>query len=278
MLSVTKLSAQEVPVFEPLYTDDIPFSKIPASDLDEFGLPRFYPFALEDDISKEVVFLVIPGGGYGRVAFGHEGLDVAKRLKEENYSAYVLFYRVPNDSLMANKKFVPLQDAVAMLEIIRERHPRKKVAVVGFSAGGHLAATLSNFPQNAKVSTKSGESPKVDYSILAYPVISMEDGVTHSGSKRNLIGSDASQTETDSFSMDKQVNRDTPPTFIMHAKDDKAVPIENADRYISALKQHQVRYESYIYEKGGHGFGLVNKQESGDWFGEMLGWLRKQSE
>lgn len=273
-LSLMKLSAQESPAYELLYSKDIPFSKVAPSDLDEFGLPRIYPFPLADVESGDVVFLVIPGGGYARVAIGHEGIDVAKRLNDANYSAYVLYYRIPKDEVMVNKKYVPLQDAVRAVEIVRERHPDKKIAVVGFSAGGHLAATLSNFPKNAELAVKGETFPSVDYSVLAYPVISMEDSVTHKGSKQNLIGLNASVEDTEAFSLDKQVSRHTPPTFIMHAKDDKGVPIENSYRYIRALQQVGVPFESYIYGQGGHGFGLKNRSESGDWFAKMLEWIK----
>lgn len=276
MLSVLQLSAQVEESSEPLYlTDDIPFSKKKASDLDQYSFPRFYSYPVESDDSKEIVFLVIPGGGYAHVAIAHEGIEVAKRLNQANYDAYVLFYRVPNDELMTNKMFVPLQDAVRALDIIREKHPNKQVAVLGFSAGGHLAATLSNFSKDKFPSIQSVTDPKVDYSILAYPVVSMDDDIAHQGSKTNLIGHSAITTESHLFSLEKQVATATPPTFIMHAEDDKSVPIEHAYRYARELERLHIPYQTSIYKTGGHGFGLDNKREQVDWFVNMLDWLEK---
>lgn len=278
MSLIMTLSAQENPVAEPLYGNrEVPFSKFSYEELDAYNAPRIYPFALSGDRSKDIVFLIIPGGGYAHVAMQHEGFDVARRLNEQDYPAYVLYYRLPNDSLMTNRKYVPLQDAVQALEIVHERHPDKKIAVLGFSAGGHLTATLSNFHSSNMLSQKSSSPPKISYSILAYPVISMEDGVTHNGSKNNLIGQDATPDEVEYFSMEKRVSTQTPPTFVMHAEDDQAVPVTNATRYINTLKQHGIPHELFLYKKGGHGFGLKNSKEDGDWFEKMLSWIQQNN-
>lgn len=276
-MSIQSSFGQETPTGEPLYPDgNIPFqTKAPSPD-NEKEFPFLYPF--DQNVTrkeKDIIFLIIPGGGYTHVAMSHEGWKVAERLNENGYPAYVLRYRIPNSSLMTNKKVVPLQDALQALQTMHQRHPNKKIAVLGFSAGGHLTATLTNFRKEENIGIKTTNLPEISYSILAYPVISMLDSVTHMGSKINLIGPDFSPKDVEYFSMENRVSPSTAPTFIMHAKDDQAVPIENSLRYVASLDKHHVPYQTYYYELGGHGFGLNNKQENGDWLEKILDWIEK---
>ena len=269
----TQLQAQTRGELRNLYGDqEIPGSALPVADLKEEEIPKLYDYQL-DDSKNNLVFLVIPGGGYSGVAINHEGHDVANRLNEQGYSAYVLSYRLPTVKTMKDKRFGPLQDAQYALATIRNENKNKKVVVIGFSAGGHLAASLStlyNYPQTKELK-KANLRP--DFSVLCYPVISMDNSITHKGSKENLIGPEFSANDVELFSLEKQVTKKSQPTFLMSAIDDKVVPIENAYRYQNSLTQLGIPNEFFTYEKGGHGFGMVNKTDTRDWFVAMLDWL-----
>lgn len=261
-----------------LYPNGIPNTK-EGADI-SINTPEFYRYTPDTQIS-DVVFLIIPGGGYSHVAMNHEGHDVAKRLQSLGYASYVLRYRLPNAKQMESKKIAPIQDAQTALRYIREETNDLKVgmvAVIGFSAGGHLASTLSthyatDYVRGSSLDGKTDLIP--DFSVLVYPVITMEDGVTHNGSKMNLIGPELIEGDVQLFSNENNVSSKTPKTYIVHAVDDKAVPIENAYRYKSALDKNGIANKLYQYEKGGHGFGMNNKLEEGDWFADMIDWIQK---
>ena len=256
-----------------LYPNGVPNTKEGQSISD--NTPEFYMYRSDTSFAKKV-FLVIPGGGYARLAMDHEGHDVAKRLQSLGYTAYVLKYRLPQIDEMLDKKIAPIQDAQAAMQYIRGRHSMEKIAVIGFSAGGHLASTLSTHFETNYLTQSAAKDYifRPDFSILVYPVITMEDGVTHKGSKSSLIGPDFIDTDVLKFSNELHVNEKTPNTYLVHAIDDKAVPIENAYRYKNALDKHGVDNKLYMYEQGGHGFGLDNKLEDGDWFADMINWLQ----
>ena len=204
----------------------------------------------------------MPGGGYARLAIDHEGKDVARRLSSLGYDSFVLKYRLPNDACMSDKRFGPIEDVYHSIKYIRDLEEPVEIVLLGFSAGGHLVSTAVNLSND--------ETLKGDYNILIYPVISMQNGVTHKGSKKHLLGDNVSQEDIDLFSSHLQVNSSTPPTFIMHSKDDKAVPIENSYLYKEALDQFGIPNQMFVYEKGGHGFGMVNPLDEKDWFDEMI--------
>lgn len=221
--------------------------------------------------------VICPGGGYRHLAMDKEGFKVAEWLNMLGVTAIVLKYRLPSDSIMENKSVGPLQDAQEAMRYVR-RHAAalnidpSKVGVLGFSAGGHLAATLST-QYDLGVYKHDNTSAKPDFSILIYPVISMDDSITHQGSKTNLLGKSPSFERMQQFSNELQVDEHTPMTFIVHATDDKSVPVENSLRYYMALKTHQVPAELHIYEKGGHGFGLGRDDTSQFWTFACEKWL-----
>ena len=252
----------------------IPNTNKTAETLSAIDIPSLYIYEKE---GSDKAVLVIPGGGYGHVAIDHEGHAIAKEFNKHGYSAYVLYYRLPKDSTMIDRKIGPLQDAQRAMQVIREKHDYKKIGVIGFSAGGHLAATLSNHYDDVKIPNDSKTSLRPDFSALIYPVISMDDAVTHKGSKRNLIGEHPEPNVERYYSLDKQVDKQTPMTFLVHAKDDKAVPIENALRYKMALDENGIANEIEIYETGGHGFGLINKTDSKSWSNSLFNWLSTQN-
>ncbi|WP_370476309.1 prolyl oligopeptidase family serine peptidase [Tamlana flava] len=213
--------------------------------------------------------VVCPGGSYGVLSHLKEGDKVAEWLNSIGISAFVLKYRLPSDLIMKEKTIGPLQDAQEAIRTVRRNAKEwnlnpNKIGIIGFSAGGHLASTAStHYSDNVY---KNGEtSARPDFSMLIYPVISMEDGVTHAGSKMNLLGKNPSKELIEKYSNEKQVDKNTPPTILIHATDDGAVPIENSINYYMALKENKVPAEMHIYENGGHGFGLGR-------FGTHLNW------
>jgi len=204
--------------------------------------------------------VICPGGGYTRLAFDHEGIQIAKWFNKLGFAAFILKYRLPNDTIMVNKNVGPLQDAQEAIRFVRRNSAQwninpSKIGIIGFSAGGHLASTAStHFAE--KVYDSDTTSARPDFSLLIYPVISMKSEITHSGSRRNLLGENPSQELVLHFSNEEQVTKLTPPTFLVHSQDDKTVPIENSVNYYLALKRNGVPSELHIFEKGGHGYGM----------------------
>lgn len=249
---------------------EIPNATKSAEDLGEENVPVLYKYELP---SAKQAILVIPGGGYSHVAINHEGHEIAKAFNEQGYSAFVLYYRLPKDEYMKVRKIGPLQDAQRGMQFIREQYDFDRVGVIGFSAGGHLAASLSNHYDDVKIENKNAIDLAPDFSVLVYPVISMEDEITHQGSKKNLIGAQPEVADLLYYSLEKQVSDQTPPTFLIHAEDDKGVPIANSLRYKEALDKAGVANEIFIYPTGGHGFGLHNKLDARKWAEVMFTWL-----
>ncbi|MGN0002469.1 MAG: alpha/beta hydrolase [Sphingobacterium composti] len=271
-LIVGALSAQE----QISMYDVLPNTKDTAK-LDK-NTPELY-FYSPEVVSKNKVFLILPGGGYHHLAMDHEGHAMAKRLSDLGYYAFVLKYRLPTSKQQLEKKIAPIQDAQRALYLVREKVKdlklkNPKVGVMGSSAGGHLASTLStHYDMDYHNKNISAKILRPDFSVLIYPVISMEDGVTHNGSKNNLIGPDVSEEDLIRFSNEKNINKKTPPAYLIHAKDDKVVPIENSLRYQRELIKYNIPNYLFTYELGGHGFGMNNKQEPREWFESMLEWL-----
>ncbi|SEF84617.1 alpha/beta hydrolase [Sphingobacterium lactis] len=269
------LYAQDTGEMRALYgVEEIPGSLKPVQELEDADIPKLFVHTAADS-SKDIVFLVIPGGGYSHVAINHEGHAVAKRLNDLGYSAYVLRYRLPKATTMKDKRYGPVQDAQYAMAQIRKDHPNKKIAVIGFSAGGHLAASVSNLFELPQTEALKQVNLRPDFTVLAYPVISFEDAITNKGTKESLIGPDFKPEDVEFFSMENRVSESSQPTFLMSAKDDKTVPIENANRYAKALNAYNVRNAMFTYEEGGHGFGLINKTNDRDWFAAMMKWLEE---
>ena len=285
---VLTANSQEV---VPLYSGEAPNSKPFAMEevhtVDDNGIGRvtgvtsptltvYLPPAGVENTGKAVV--ICPGGGYAILAIDHEGHDVARQLAANGISAFVLKYRLPSDDIMDDKRIGPLQDAQRAIQLVRERAAEwgvveDKIGVAGFSAGGHLAATLSTHYDEAVIDNPRHTSLRPDFSVLLYPVISMEEELTHGGSRTNLLGSSPSAADVTRFSNEQQVTEDTPPAFLVHAQDDNAVPIANSEAYVAALRQHGVEGMLITYPRGGHGFGLVNKTTDDRWFDHLLVWL-----
>ena len=194
------------------------------------------------------IILACPGGGYVFTSIPNEGEAVANYFTPRNIAVAVLKYRMPNQ-----KQDVPLSDAVKAMEILRDSAqiwgvPTNHIGVIGFSAGGHLAATL--------VTKYYDQKSRPDFGILVYPVISMDATITHKGSCKQLLGENPSQQLRDAWSAEKCVNENTPPCFIVHCQDDPTVMVENAIRMYQALTLHHVKAEMLLLPTGAHGWGF----------------------
>lgn len=253
-----------------LYPAEIPNSLVDSGSLAAEDTPVLYTY---DKPNAKKAVLIIPGGGYARVALQHEGHDVAKAFNEQGYKAFVLYYRLPKAETMQDPRIGPLQDAQRAMQLIRESYDVDCVGVLGFSAGGHLAASLANHFDEVVIANPDKTALRPDFAVLGYPVISMEDAITHKGSKLNLLGKEPTIKDVNYFSLEKQVTKNTPPTYLVHAKDDKAVVIANALQYQEALIKAGVANDIFVYETGGHGFGLVNKTDERKWATAMFSWL-----
>jgi acetyl esterase/lipase len=228
--------------------------------------------------------VIFPGGGYGILAYDWEGTDFAKWLNSQGIAGIVVKYRLPISKSLTDPKEVPLMDAQRAIRLVRNRAAEwsinpAKVGVMGFSAGGHLASTLStqyNHELNRPKDVVDAISARPDFSILAYPVITFRTDAVHAGSRKNLIGDNASEELKNRFSGELNVNAETPPTFLVHAQDDKGVPIENSLLYYQALHKNGVKASLHIYPTGGHGFGFgLNKGSVESWRSVLLLWMKE---
>jgi acetyl esterase/lipase len=270
----------------PLYRD-VPNSKPAPSDYVETtgtngwitkvtnpSLTAYFP---EPGKANGAAVIVIPGGGYSGIANNHEGIDVAKKFVESGVTAFLLKYRLPDDRIMKDRAIGPIQDAQRAIQIIRERAVEwrldtGRIGVIGFSAGGHLASTLGTHYDHSYIDNKRHVNLRPDFMILVYPVINMGE-YTHMGSKTNLIGKEANDQQVDRFSNEKQVRKTTPPVFLIHAQDDGAVPVQNSLLFYEQILKNSVKAEMYLYQQGGHGFGMYNKAEKEQWMDRVLNWL-----
>lgn len=246
--------------------------------ISKVSIPGYAFFSAGNDDPKPCV-IICPGGGYRILASEHEGTDVAKYFNSIGIHALVLKYRIPSDDHQPDKKIAPLQDAQRAVQLVRE-HAKdwkvdpNKVGIMGFSAGGHLASSLAVHYDDIKIKENNKISVRPDFQILGYPVISFSK-FSHVGSRKNLLGKDSTESMMNYFSNELHVNSNTPIAFLVHAKDDKVVPIENSFIYVDALKSNGVEAELFVYETGGHGFGMINKTSSESWINAMKSWLQK---
>ncbi len=224
---------------------------------------RMYAYLVPEEKANGVAVLICPGGGYGGLAVEHEGSQVAVWLNSIGISAFVLYYRMPNQHWE-----IPLTDAQTALKIIRKgakkwNIDKHRIGIIGFSAGGHLASTAG---------TQFTKKSRPDFMVLVYPVISM----TGDGTCINLIGENPSDDLKKRFSNELQVAKNTPPTLIIAALDDDVVPVEHSFMFYKALQAKNVPCEINTYAKGGHGFGMhKNGLDVDNWPDLLKEWLKK---
>lgn len=240
--------------------------------------PTLTIFLPEKSIASGTAVVICPGGGYSFLVMNNEGTDVAKELNRQGIAAFVLKYRLPDDLTMKDRSIGPLQDVEQAIKIVRDRHiewniDTAKVGIMGFSAGGHLASTASTHYSDVVIDNPEKTNLRPDFSLLIYPVISFQDSILHKGTKKALIGEHANQEMTNKYSNELQINKNTPPAFLIHCGDDKVVPVLNSVYYYEALKRNGVKAEMHIYSTGGHGFGLKNPTRTDNWMEQCLAWL-----
>ncbi|MBL7740505.1 MAG: alpha/beta hydrolase [Chitinophagaceae bacterium] len=243
------------------------------------SVPTLTMYASAVPGDKKTAIIICPGGGYARLAASHEGVDVAKVFNEWGITAFVLKYRLPDDTIMEDKSIGPLQDAQRALQLVRENAGKwnidpSKTGIMGFSAGGHLAATASTHFNKAVIENNESISLRPDFSVLIYPVISFSDSLAHMGSRNNLVGKMASPEKIAEYSNELQVTQQTPPAFLVHAGDDRTVKVQNSIRYYESLLKNSIPAELHLYPKGGHGFGMNNKTTADKWMERLKNWLQ----
>lgn len=224
-------------------------------------IPQLYFFKSNSKKQAKGALLIFPGGGYGIISIENEGRKVAERFHNEGFDVFVLKYRTPNFHCQEHAEWAALTDAMVATERIKNLG-YSFLGIIGFSAGGHLAAS---------VSTIAGKNPwnkkwvRPDVVCLVYPVISMQSEV-HAGSKDNLLP-EGNQDLTALFSLENQVHAQTPPTLIIHATDDEVVSFRHAEWYFHALIKEKIPSALHLFPSGGHAFGIgpLHKPDAPDW-------------
>ncbi len=265
----------------PLWSDKAPG----ALGTDPKDIPTLTAF-IPTNNATGAAFVICPGGGYGHLA-DHEGSAYAKWLNEHGIAGFVLKYRLGNAGY---RHPVMLNDAARALRTVRARAAEwnidpKRIGIMGSSAGGHLASTLLTHFDSGDANAADPidrQSSRPDLGILCYPVITMGE-FTHRGSRNNLLGTNASPELIELLSNERQVTKDTPPTFLWHTWEDRTVAVENSLEFAAAMRRAGVPFDLHIYEKGAHGLGLGFRQYTPEnmskflpWTADCLYWLKQR--
>lgn len=226
--------------------------------------------------------VICPGGGYALLAFEKEALEIGQWLNQQGIAAFCLKYRCGGEP---NGHPVPVEDGLRAMRLVASRAEQwgvdaNRIGAMGFSAGGHLAASISTLsddgdPNAADPIDRLRSRPA--FSLLVYPVISMQQQLTHAGSRRNLLGEHPTEELVQQLTLNRRVDEQTPPTFLIHASDDKSVKVAHSLDYYQALVAHKVPAEMHIFAVGGHGFGMRPQGQPVDaWPSLAEAWLASQ--
>lgn len=286
-ISLAAAAQIEIPLYD-IVPNAIPTTNQELSVTDKVGIvrtskvnqPTLTVYLPAKEKATGTGIIVVPGGGYSILAIKHEGHDVAKALNEMGIAAFVLKYRLPDDSMMIDRSIGPVQDAQRAIQMVRASAKEygiktNRIGIMGFSAGGHLASTAGTHFDTRYIDVPRKTNLRPDFMVLIYPVISFTDSLTHKGSRTRLIGETPSIEKINAFSNDQRVTSNTPPTYLVHAKNDKAVLVQNSRQFYAACLQHKVPAELYEFEEGGHGFGMINPTSDVKWMELLHNWLRK---
>lgn len=281
LLAFSFLNAQEI---IPLYEGNIPNSK--PSDIKESGEgmyrnvtnPTLEYFKPNPEKATGTAIIMVPGGGYSVVVYQGEGVGNAKALTDQGIAVFILKYRLPNDAIMIDKKIGPLQDAQQAIKLVRENAEKwdidtSKIGIMGFSAGGHLAASAATHFEKSYIENSNNTNLRPDFQILVYPVISMTDSLTHGGSRDALLGKNPTKEDIQLFSNEQQVKANTPPAYLTHTADDTTVDVDNSITYFESLRHNKVDAEMHIYPKGGHGFIFRHQ----GWMDPLFAWMKRNN-
>ncbi len=277
--------------WEPLWPGEVPGGTKPVVLRESVGeggrlsdtvVPQYEVFLPDAGRRSGAAVAVFPGGGYSILAMEHEGRDYARWLVERGIVAVLVKYRVSSRDEAGFQFPVPLLDARRAIRVIRSRAPEwgvdpARIGVMGSSAGGHLASMcatlwLETFPEETADATDA-LSCRPDFAILVYPVTAMAEPWGHGGSKRRLLGATPSADLVERVSTAKRVDGKTPPCFLVHASDDKAVPVRNSLEFAARCAENHVPVVCHVVAKGGHGFGMRGQGDSADWPRLLEQWL-----
>jgi len=242
------------------------------------SVPTLKIYLPDRETATGAAVIICPGGGYGMESYRLEGTIIAEAFLRKGIAAFILKYRLPSDSIMTDKTIAPLQDAQQAIKTVREHASEwdldtARIGIMGFSAGGHLASTAGTHFGKSYIPNDEKTSLRPDFMILVYPVISMTDELTHTGSRENLLGKTPLPEQIQLFSNEMHVSPDTPPTWLTHTGDDKVVTVENSIRFYEELIRNKVPAEMHLYPKGNHGFVLSLPVD--EWMQPMFEWMKK---
>lgn len=233
---------------------------------------------------KKMAVIIIPGGGYYKLTYNQGGFQIAKWLNTLGISAFVLNYRLPTSPDLIRREIAPLQDIQASIKYIRKNAElygisSDQVGVIGTSAGGHLAATVSNISTDYTELKGDWESISTipNFAILISPVIDLGE-FAHVDSRKSLLGENASQEKISEYSMQNRVTEKTPSTILFHAQNDKTVLVMNSILYYKAMTKNKVKGSLFIFPEGEHRIGITNKSELTDnWKKLCSDWLKSMT-
>lgn len=246
------------------------------------GTPGIYSFLVPHQENKGTAVLICPGGGYERLSHLYNGFNLAHWFNANGINAFVLIYRLPHQRDLLVREEAPLQDAERAMRIIRSNAKEwgidtAKTGVMGTSAGGHLAAMLGTHREDIAAIGDSldGRSFRPDFMILLSPVITMGP-LTHAGSRKNFLGPDTTQAMITKYSNELQVSAYTPPTFMVHAVNDRTVKVQNSLMFYNALIASGINASLHTFPQGGHGIRVDDNLGSTDLWMELLErWLKE---
>lgn len=245
--------------------------------------PGFYSFLPAPEDNREAAVLILPSGGYQHLTYNWGGFQVAKWFNSLGVSAFVVIYRLPTSPDLKIKHEGPIQDAQRAMKIIRSKAEKfkidpEKIGVFATSAGGHLATTLATHSEDFSVikgDTLNDFSFKPDFLVLVSPVISFGE-YAHAGSRENFLGLSPSEEMINKYSNELQVNENTPPSFLVHAQNDKSVSPMNSIIFFESMLEHNVKGSLHIFPSGSHGIGITNDSDLTDYWMELCEkWLEE---
>ena len=242
------------------------------------SVPTLTAFIPAGNKVNRTAVIICPGGGYGVLLTKREGSDVARAFNRLGVVAFVLKYRLPSDKTMKDRSIGPLQDAQRAIQLVRQHAKQwnidpQKIGIMGFSAGGHLAATAGTHYSEVLIENAKAISLRPDFMLLINPVISFTDSIGHAGSRKNLLGETITDQQIRRFSNELHVDKATPPAFLVHSTADVVVPVANSLSFYTALQHSGVPAGLHIYAKGEHGFLTAPSFE--EWFGRCVYWMQQ---
>ncbi len=243
-------------------------------------LPYITIYKPEMKVKNAAAVIICPGGAYAFRSSDGEGHLPAKKLAAEGITGIVLDYRLPVHGDTLGDYATTFGDLQRAIYYVRKHSGELNISpsgigVMGFSAGGHLCSVIGTHFNTDYTGEMKGQNLRPDFMILAYPVISMTDSITHEWSRKNILGNHPTPEKIKEFSGESQVTDSTPPTFITHAMTDDGVIVANSLYFLAALQQHRVPTEIFLYEFGGHAYGIQNKTAKVQWIDACIEWITK---